>query len=44
MENKTKSNEELITGVKAIIDEDASITIQAIVEALDISSGSVSNI
>ena len=42
MKNKTKFNEKLIAGVKAMIDKDAQISTQEIAESL--STGSAPNI
>ena len=44
MKNKIKYNKKLIACVKALVDDDAWITIQETAEAVDISSGGVSNI
>ena len=41
MKNKAKCNEKLTARLKAMVDENARITIQETVEAVDISSGSV---
>ena len=44
MKNKTNCNGKSIARVKAMVGEDERITIQEIAEALDISSGCMSNI